>query len=1270
MAETSSPILSVPRWIILGSFPNTGAAGLANKLGNEEHMLPSLGERHQGRRWTETAGDIVDLLNPALGFADTQNCFAYAFTYISSPRQQAVDLMAGSDDGIAIWLNGTRVHYNDAFRALTPNQDVVRITLRPGWNALLLKISQGTGGWGFVLELRPRGGTLRFAVKRASTTLKIVGHKPTNRITIASPELPVITVAHQGLFLSFDTEVISDAATAVQGLLLAVKDGLGRTYGSSIVKTLASFSGCEARVTLPAGPLLQAAGLGKALKMTASSRLGEASALIGETALARLFLDLLNGFEIARLEGYFDVPAPFRGQPAVLQVRSEQELSVAGQAIAARPKRADWDVTAHETATGRISLKLRLPANLTDPAARLMFGKAPMRELLQRVRFVATEMGVDAGLAHKAARAGLGALAKSDFGGVETALKHMMKLYSSSLPNRSKHKITLVGHAHIDMNWLWNTAETQQVAHDTFRQVLAFMDEFPQFTFSQSQASTYAMVERLDPRLFEQIRRRIKEGRWEVLGGMVDEGDTNMSGGEALVRSMLIGQRYFLSRFGKRALVGWLPDNFGHVAQLPQILKLAGMFGFYGHRCQPKLGPFLWEGIDGTRVINYITPTYNGDMTPGIRELPEKFDPRNKKMIWVYGVGDHGGGPTRRDITRAIAYNALPGFPEIKFGTAAKFFESLKGDSKRYRVYRGELQYIFEGCYTSISRIKEGNRRCENTLYSAEVLSSLMALRGFRYPTALLQEAWNTLTFNQFHDILCGSAVHESNRESVAAYDVAWQKAQEVRHSALRHLAAQMPTDTGKGQPVVVFNPRPTSRTDIVEADLFAYSTAPGLRIGSWIPTPFPDPQTRTPGAAPIDIGQGPYATIVMKDSRGKSVDAQVVDGKVFPNGYRMKVRFLARNVPACGQQVFYADTERTEMNPDRSVVVKGTTVETPFLRVEVNRRTGHLTRVYDKRRDKDVFPKGAAANALKIYMEKPHGMSAWDIGPISSVITLDKPELVRVTEYGPVRACIEVWRKWSRSIFVQRIYVYRDTPRVEFELEAHWFELSTPTSDAPMLRVSFPLNVRKGRFFCDTPFAAVERPTTGREVPAQKWIDLSNAREGGAALLNDSKYGHRCEGNVMETTLLRASVDPDPYPDQGPHLIRYALLPHAGDWKKGRVMAEGRAFNTPMLALETPPGQKGTLRAEAATMALQPGHMELSGVKKAEDDTSLVIRFHEAEGRSAQAVLALPGPVRKAERVDLLEQPLKGAGRPRVADNTIRLRVKAHEIVTLKVRM
>ncbi len=1269
---SSTEVLYVPRWLMLASFPSsTTDPTLKDTIPNEAMLMPSPGQVTEGRAWQVVAENPIDFLDPKLKLKPTERCFGYAFSYVYVADNEKVEILCGSDDGIAIWVNGVNVHFNDCYRGVVLDNDVVPTTLRKGWNALLLKISQGNGDWGFVLRIRrlaPKG-RMTFSLSRAATKLGRGEAGASAGLTLAPNTEHLRPLSRDGeLWLTLETSIFSDAARRANELTLCVADAQGTIYGETPLEPLDQFESMNASVLLPVNSVFPALAAGQALSLETRSSLGVTKVDLGAELQLAMLLDAMGGLALTEAGGG-DIPTSYRGQSALLEARSQYELTMQGQTVAAHPLCAARAYTPAETATGKLDLTLALPDELRDPVYQLYFGDEHLRMLLAQLRFVSRDLSANPAAAQRAIASGMDALAAGDFPAAVHALDEVLAALASSLPDHSRQQITLVGHAHIDMNWLWNMAETRQLTHDTFRQVLEFMEEFPQFTFSQSQASTYRFIEELDPVMFERIRARVQEGRWELLGGMVDESDTNLSGGEALARTLLLGQRYFLSHFGKIARVGWLPDDFGHIAQLPQLLTLSGMSAFYGVRCMPKQGPFLWEGTDGSRVINYITPAYGSEVSFKLHTIPTELDPEHGKAMWVYGVGDHGGGPTRRDITRALFYQSIPSLPEVKFGSAAEFFASLQPDTPDYPVFTGELQYIFEGCYSSIARIKEGNRRCENTLFSAELLAAFMNAHGHVYAKDAFHDAWYTVAFNQFHDILCGSAVHESNRESIAAYDLALATADGARYGALRFLAAQVPTKAHAGQPLLVFNPQPVERTDIVEAEIFSYVQPPAVRINGWWSIGAPELGMKTLPATPVDFGQGPYATLTLTDAEGRSVDAQIVQGNAFPQGYRLKVRFLARDLPPCGWRVFYARPERQALPCEQTLTVKGATVDTPFLTVKVDEKSGHVTRIFDKRSNREVLPRGAKANVLKIYMEKPHGMSAWDLGPIAEVHTLDEAELVRVTEQGPVRVTIEVWRRWRQSLFVQRIFVYRDLPRVEFEVEAHWFERGGPEIDAPMLRVAFPLRVKKGVFTCETPYAALERPTTGREVPAQRWIDLSSP-EGGAALLNVGKYGHRCTGSVLETTLLRASYEPDPYPDQGPHHIHYALLPHDGDWRAAGVDLAGQAFNAQLLALETPPAQPGALPQAGSLLALSPATVQLSGVKRAEDDDALIIRCCEMHGVPAEAVLTLPQPVRTAHRVNLLELPLDGAAAPVIEGHTVRVPIRPYEVVTLKVQL
>jgi alpha-mannosidase len=571
------------------------------------------------------------------------------------------------------------------------------------------------------------------------------------------------------------------------------------------------------------------------------------------------------------------------------------------------------------------------------------------------------------------------------------------------------------------------------------------------------------------------------------------------------------------------------------------------------------------------------------------------------------------------------------------------------------------MQFAFEGCYTNIAKVKEGNRKSESALYAAEWLSSLRKLLGGGYEADALRDAWETVLFNEFHDILPGSAIHESNADAVADYKRAIGLAERVRDAAIRSLADEIRFVEGLGQPVAVFNPQPRRRSALVEAEIFTHESPAAAALAGWGDFYGSDRITA------VDRGQGSLPTVLLRDTEGGAIPAQIVWGKNFPPGWRSRIRFVA-DLPAGGYRSFYVDAS----NPGQggSVQVNGGEFETDFFRVGFDMKTGDIVRLHDKRTGFEYAAGTGGLNRLRVYKEAPHDMSAWSLGPVSSVEDVNRVERVSVTANGPVQACVEAVKSWGRSKFIQRTIVYRSYPRIDFELEAHWFEQGDDRTDAPMLRVVFPFSLKNARFDCHVPFDVVSRPTTGREVPAQQWVDVSDGRNG-IALMNQTKYGHSYGDGELRLTLLRSAYNPDVYPDQGLHRIRYALFPHAGDWKNG-VWAEAEAFNVPPVAAEPPSFALGRAHAtrpeQSELVSLDPADVALSGIKQAEDGTGIVVRLVDVTGKGGPATLALPVRVKSAKRLDLIERPLKEAEIPAVRDRTVTVVLKPHEVATLGI--
>jgi alpha-mannosidase len=874
--------------------------------------------------------------------------------------------------------------------------------------------------------------------------------------------------------------------------------------------------------------------------------------------------------------------------------------------------------------------------------------------------------------------------------------------------------IHVIGHAHMDMNWLWTYSETMQMCNDNLRQAVAFMDEYPDYTMLQSQASVYNFVEMVDPPLLQQVKKYITAGRLELAGGMWTEGDMNLSSGEAISRSFLLGQRYFQSQFGKMANIGWLPDNFGHISQMPQLLKLAGCDYFYFHRTKPYLGTFWWIAPDSSKVLCYANDTYNGDINKDLKDEIQKFSPTKRRILQITGVGDHGGGPTRANIDLVHQLDKTPGYPAVKFTTAGEFFKKSSKEMDGRPTHRGEMQFIFEGCYTNVAGIKEGNRNSENSLYASEFFNTLRWLNGDPYPGDELHDLWKTVTFNQFHDILPGSAINEANKEAISRYSEVLRKSTDLRNKAFRKMADEVNFQKGIGQPVVAYNLQPLGRNNIVEATVYSHEEPISVKVASWGEnyygkkfTPVdklkPTPKENEDGnflAAGYKTKQinsdGNLATVTVRDGSGKTYPAQIVWSKPTPPGFTSKVQFVTDNLPAGGYKTFYVDmTKRGEYNTP--IPFNDNTFETDFFKVKFDMKTGGIVSLYDKRSSKEFVKAGGQLNQLKMYLEdKKGGMKSWTINKIVKEEVVTNVESVKVIENGPVRACVETVKIWGKSRFIERAYLYRSYPRIDYDMEVRWLETGSDSTDSPMLRAIFPIALENTKFYSHVPFNVVERPVdgmlngkeapsylkhanaygvqadviTGQEVPAQKWVDVTDGKVG-IALLNKTKYGHSYANGNLRITLMRAAGDPDIYPNLGKYNISYALFPHAGDWKNG-IWAEGDEFNVPAYAAEPPSlalvKAHATRPEEASFFSVDAPGIVLSGMKQSEDGNELIVRLAEVFGKETTVNLAIPAEIGSARRLNLIELPLANVAQPVVKGTSIQVKIRANEIVTLGI--
>jgi alpha-mannosidase len=809
-----------------------------------------------------------------------------------------------------------------------------------------------------------------------------------------------------------------------------------------------------------------------------------------------------------------------------------------------------------------------------------------------------------------------------------------------ALQNPREYTAHLVGHAHIDLSWLWRWEETvNDIAVQTFKGTLAQMAKMPGLTFAQSQAAVYEAIEKNYPSLFEEIRRKVGEGTWIPVGGMWAEPDLNMPDGESFARQLLYGKRYFLDKFGVDVTVGWNPDAFGHNWQLPQILNKAGIRYYIFERCAPEKTPFFWwEGKDGSRLLCHVPQGwYLVSLKNGLNDVLRDASTQTpvKDFLILYGEGDHGGGPRDTDVAAIEKYKNDPNHPKMIFSDPAGYFQKIEASGVSFPVVRKELNFTFPACYTTQAATKKWNRTMEHRLLEAERFSALAVASGLRdyYPERDIDEAWKTVLRNQFHDILDGSSIGPVYEESGRFYREALSRSQRALDFSLETILNAADT-SGDGIPVAVFNPLFWPTTDAVEVVI----TLPG-------------------GTASVKI----------LAPGGKSVPAQVLEKRTDSGQSRFRLTFLASEVPSFGYRVYHAvSAPADEKAPEGSPLSVGAAgLENAFFKVAVDPKTGWITSLYDKRQNREVF--SGPGNVLQATVDEPETMSAWELGLKGSPETLGSAgATVEVVESGPVRAVLRVRTPFRNSLFVQDLILYAGLARLDVRASADWQERNL------MIKVAFPVNVKSGQAEFEIPYGSVTRPADGTEVPALRWVDISDAASSsGLSVLNDGKYGFDAKGTMVRMSVVHGATSPDPEADRGRHEFRYSLYPHAGTWREADTIRRGLELNSGLIT-RTGMVHKGALSAERSFVRAAPANVVLSGFKMESgyNSRNIIVRVYEAFGKKTEAKISFPWPVR-AEETDLIERPVKGRVRLDSAgeDNAITVPLAAYEIKTLRIQ-
>jgi alpha-mannosidase len=775
-------------------------------------------------------------------------------------------------------------------------------------------------------------------------------------------------------------------------------------------------------------------------------------------------------------------------------------------------------------------------------------------------------------------------------------------------------QISLLGHAHLDMAWLWEVSETWEVADRTFQSVLALQAEYPQLTFCHTSPALYDWIEEHRPQLFAQIQSQVKIGRWEVVGGMWIEPDLNLISGESIARQIIYGQRYVREKFGKIDRVAWLPDTFGFCQQVPQLLKLGQIDYFVTQKFlwndtnQFPHQLFWWQSPDGSKILSYMSSPIGEGIEPvKMAEYAAQWTASTGEAdaLWLFGVGDHGGGPSRDMLAIQERWQQSPCFPPLKFTTAEQYLTDKAHD--QLPIWQDELYLEFHrGCYTTHSDQKRANRQAEDLLYQAELWSTIAGLlQGNCQPLPEMEQAWKLTLFNQFHDILPGSAIQPvyvtANEEWLMVQEITTQVISNSLATICQQLDLAQPPHPD-AVPLVIFNSLNWSRSAVIHWPVTEMNA--GWQV--W-------------------------------NDQGQLIPSDQHQGELI---------FLATDLPSVGYQSVWL-VPATWVEP--SFPPRHWHLENQYVKVIIDPQTGDIASIFDKVQQRSLL--SAPGNQLQSFTDAGQYWDAWNIDPHYAEHPLPPAQLQSIEwlHHGEIEQRLQVVRSIGQSTFTQDYVLAAHSPGLSIATTVDWQE------EHVLVKATFPLSFNAATVSCEVPCGVMVRPTQPEqplnkakwEIPAYRWVDLTSLELNyGVSILNDCKYGYSYQPDQLSLTLLRSSTWPDPQADLGQHQFTYVIYPHGGSWSEAEIVRRGAELNSP-LQLVLVSAQMGSASSthsfldfgaageQLVLMALQPAH---------DHPGQAVLRCYEATGQAGICDLHNSLGLKMGEAIDLLETSLPEA--------------------------
>ena len=851
------------------------------------------------------------------------------------------------------------------------------------------------------------------------------------------------------------------------------------------------------------------------------------------------------------------------------------------------------------------------------------------------------------------------------------------------------YKLILAGHAHIDMDWMWSYQETVAITLSTFRTVLNLMNQYPQFHFSQSQASVYKIVEEYDPEMMAEIQSRIREGRWEVTASSWVETDKNMPNTESLLRHIQYTKKYLVETWGIDAdslEIDFSPDTFGHSANIPELDHFGGVKYLYHCRALDSEDTlYRWRSPSGKELLVYKEYYwYNSGITPaiglGLFDICKRYHGMKTGLI-VYGVGDHGGGPTRRDVEAALEMMQWPIFPTIKFGTFREFFHEAESIRDRLPLVENEMNFVFAGCYTTQTRIKRGNRKAEALLNDTEaMLSAAKIAAGVNFPEAQHEKAWQNVLYTHFHDIITGSCVQDSREHAMGLYSGTTAYANTQYCKAATALAAMidtsgietdsnialsqsegagggfnMPTQPGditigfnngvpnpergcgKTRIFTVFNPLTAARKTLTE-----------LTVWDWV---------------------GDHRRIRFVDGSGNPLRFQMIDE--FPQfywGHRYNRILVETQLPALGYTTVVMSEAEADSYPahpgwpDRKEYPDTDyCLENESVRAVFDRISGCLVSYVDKNTGIDYISKDRPAGLVVVTMQR-EGTDGWHIGKYLKQEPLNTPIRFEGMQSGALQQSFTAEYRWGTSVLKVTPSLRAGEKAIRFGIKVDWNEMAGET--VPLLIFDVPFAFHTDKFLMDVPGGAQYRRPQHMDMPGLQYCAAIREDGNALALMPDSKYGYRAGEDHCAVTLINTSTGPDPYPDRGQHIINIAVA--IGQNEPKTLEETANHFNHSPYFLSNN-AHKGTLPLQQTFLEFQAASSVLSAVVPTIEADTIHVRFYETGGKNDTVVLKLAKQPTGAVSVDLHGTPVPSD--VTIIGNEVRVSLNANCIGTVAIR-